>query len=233
MAIFNKYRVRSADYHWQQLNRNIFRFNAYVAARYKQVVKLIPIKAKRILDIGCGDGVLLSLIKRGRLYGVDLDQKSLDYAATRVKAQLEKAPAEKLPFKNNYFDTVVATEIIEHLSHPKQMLTETRRVLKPDGRLIITTPVKQPVGLTDKLHHQEFSPDELKTFVGQYFRQVKIITSHPQWLKKLYCLSLGRFGKYHLDVGRWLVNLLVLISGWNPFINLPGKPTQQLAICNK
>lgn len=234
MATFNKYRLRSADYHWQQVGGNVFRFNAYVAARYHQVVRRLPRRRDlRILDVGCGDGVLLSQIGRGRLYGVDSDQKSLNYAATRVKAKFIKAAAEKLPFANNYFDIVIATEVIEHLGKPAKLLFEASRVLRPRGRLILTTPVKPTDGLTDQLHVQEFTPAELRKLCRGYFNQVRIRTSHPRWLKNIYTASLGKFGRYHLDLGRWLVNLLVLATGWNPFLTLSGQPTQQLAACRK
>lgn len=232
--IFDKYQRRSPDYHWQQISHNLFSFNAYVAARYQQAVKLVPRRRNlRILDIGCGDGVLLGLIGRGRLYGVDSDEESLNYAATRIKAKLVKAAAEKLPFKNSYFDVVIATEIIEHLGQPEKLLEEVKRVLKPGGRLILTTPVKSADGLTDQLHVQEFTPPELLKLCRGYFKRVRIGTSHPRWLKIIYTASLGQIGRYHPDFGRWLINIVVILTGWNPFIDLPGQPTQQLAVCQK
>lgn len=232
--VFDKYQKRTPDYHWRQISHNLFRFNAYVMSRYQQVVKLVPRRSNlRILDIGCGDGVLLSLIGRGRLYGVDLDQDSLHYAAGKVKAKFLRAAAESLPFRSGFFDVVIATEIIEHLGRPEKLLEEARRALKRSGRLIVTTPVKVAEGLTDKLHVKEFSPEELERLCGRYFGQVVINMSHPLWLKKIYIWSFGRFGRYHLDFGRWLINLMVILTGWNPFISLPGKPTQQLTVCRK
>lgn len=234
--IFNKYYRRAPDYHWGQISHNPFQFNAYVMARYQQVVKLIPQNSRRILDIGCGDGVLLWLVSRkssAKLYGVDLNQKSLNYAAAKINAKLIKAQAEKLPFKNNYFDTVIATEIIEHLDRPEKLLLEARRVLKRGGRIIITTPVKPKNGLTDKLHVREFSAAELKQLCQRYFPVVKIKTSHPLWLKNVYTWSLGKLGRFHLDLGRWLVNAFVLSTGLNPFFNFFGHPSQQLAVGHK
>ncbi len=232
--IFNKYQTRADNYHWQQISRNPFRFNAYVSARYQQVIDLIPKKKnQKILDIGCGDGVLLSQIKTGRLYGVDLDRGSLDFALTKIRAKLVQAKAESLPYRNSFFDTVIATEIIEHLSKPELMLAEIRRVLKSGGRVIITTPVKPTHGLTDKLHCQEFTSKQLEQLCRQYFHSTKIITSHPSWLKQVYAWSLGQIGRYHWDIGRWLINALVLIFNWNPFLQLPGKSVQQLVIGRK
>lgn len=231
--MFDKYLKRGA-YHWRQINQNLFQLNAFVLARYQQVLKLIPRKRhQRILDIGCGDGVLLSLIKNSRLYGVDLDQASLDFAVTKVKAKFVRSPAEKLPFTGSFFDVVIATEIIEHLSRPQLMLAEIKRVLKPRGRIIISTPIKNSQGLTDKLHIQEFSPRELQQLLNQYFTQVKIYQSHPAWLKKIYTKTLLKIGRFHFDFFRWLVNAVVIITGYNLFFINFGQPTQQLAVGKK
>jgi ubiquinone/menaquinone biosynthesis C-methylase UbiE len=232
--IFNKYQKRADNYHWQQISRNLFHFNAYVAARYHQVINLIPQNPQqKILDIGCGDGVLLSLISNGSLYGVDLDQTSLDFASTKVKAKLIQAPATKLPFKDNFFDIVLATEIIEHLTQPEKLIQEAKRVLKAGGRIILTTPVQQPGKLTDQLHVREFSSVELKELLQPYFHQITISQSHPLWLKKIYTFTLLKFGRFHLDLFRWLINAIVLSTGYNPFLITGGRSTQQVAVARK
>jgi len=232
--IFNKYQKRSPHYHWQQINRNLFHFNAYVAARYHQVINLIPLEPKqKILDIGCGDGVLLNLIKNAILYGIDLDQASLDYAAAKVKAKFIQGSAEKLPFQANFFDVVLATEIIEHLSRPEFMLREIHRVLKPQGRMILTTPLKTGKTPEDKLHLQEFSLVELKELLQPYFHQITISQSHPLWLKKIYTFTLLKFGRFHLDLFRWLINAIVFCTGYNPFLITGGRSTQQVSMARK
>lgn len=230
---FNKYQTRGHNYHWQQISRNIFRFNAYVVARYQQVVSLIPKSRRRVLDIGCGDGALLSLIKNAALYGIDLDQASLDYAAAKVKAKFIQGSAEKLPFESNFFDVVLATEIIEHLDQPEKLIQEAKRVLKPSGCLILTTPAKQPGKLADKLHVQEFSSEELKSLLKNYFYSAKLYCTHPLWLKKIYTFTLFKFGRFHFDLFRWLLNVLTLVTGYNPFNCRCGQPTQQLAVAAK
>lgn len=229
--IFNKYQKRADNYHWQQISRNLFQFNAFVAARYQQVINLIPQKPQqKILDIGCGDGVLLSLIKNSALYGVDLDQSSLNYGASRVKAKFIQAPADKLPFKANFFDIVLATEIIEHLTQPEKLIQEAKRVLKPSGYLILTTPVKQPGRLTDKLHVQEFSPTELRNLLRSHFQLITITQSHPLCLKKIYTLTLFKFGRFHFDLLRWLINIWVFLTGLNPFNLRLGQSSQLFAL---
>jgi len=234
---FNKYQTRGHDYHWQQIAKNLFTFNAYVQARYQQIVDQIPKSNNlKILDIGCGDGVLLYLISqknKSLLTGIDLDQDSLKIATTKVKAKFIKASAYKLPVKSSSYDYVLASEIIEHLDQPKKMLIEIKRVLKPKGIVIITTPVKLFQKPEDSLHVQEFTVKDINQILRQYFSQIKIITSHPFWLKKFYTFTLFKFGRFHLGLFRWLINAIVFCTGYNPFLITSGRSTQQVAVARK
>ena len=237
---FNKYQKRASDYHWQQINRSIFKYNAFVAARYQQVVYLIPkIKNQKILDIGCGDGVLLYLVnqnlnkKNSDLVGIDLDQDSLKTARKKVKAKFFHSNAYKLPFKNNQFNCILATEIIEHLTAPHKMLKEIVRCLKPGGKLILTTPIKISELPQDKMHVREYEPKELQDSLNQFFKSVNILISHPLWLTKVYNLTLFKINRYHLDIFRWLINAWVLLTNLNPFLLKTKNNLNQLAVCQK
>ena len=55
------------------------------------------------------------------------------------KFPIARCSVEELPLKRNYFDIVIALDLIEHLYYPDHMLSAVRRVLRNDGRLIITT----------------------------------------------------------------------------------------------
>ncbi|MBI2143117.1 glycosyltransferase, partial [Candidatus Woesearchaeota archaeon] len=101
-----------------------------------------------IADIGCGPGVLISKLPKNKLtYAVDVSEQTVRFA-TELNKNLGKnvkgiaALAEKLPFKDNTFDCVFMIEVIEHM--PKELeakaLSEVRRVLKPSGQFIMTTP---------------------------------------------------------------------------------------------
>jgi len=103
-----------------------------------------------VLDVGCRKGVdlakILGLRKNIRGLGVDLSFESLVTAAEHLKEHkafcVSQAMAEQLPFKNQVFDVVVSSEVLEHLSEPDQLICEARRVLRDDGVLIMTTPSK-------------------------------------------------------------------------------------------
>ena len=101
-----------------------------------------------IADIGCGPGVLISKLPKNMLtYAVDVSEQTVKFA-TELNKKLGKnvkgatALAEKLPFADNLFDYVFMIEVIEHMPPELEAkaLSEVKRVLKPGGRFIMTTP---------------------------------------------------------------------------------------------
>ena len=99
----------------------------------------------RVLDLGCGNGYYLYLLNKLNskleLIGVDKDNKALKSAKDKVgiNIKLVLSDAKKLPFKDNSFDKILASEVIEHIEDEKKFLVEIYRLLKPKGILILTT----------------------------------------------------------------------------------------------
>jgi SAM-dependent methyltransferase len=93
--------------------------------RAKQAVKFIEPKESH-LDIGCGDGYFLRM------------------SPCRVRIGLDKAlgdhVVDSLNFPDNHFDFVTMLAVIEHLKQPEALVKDIHRVLKPNGRFIVTTP---------------------------------------------------------------------------------------------
>ncbi len=95
-------------------------------------------KRGRILDVGCHDGTLHNdLIRRySRINVWGLDKK-----IKRQTNRLLRGDAEQMPKKfSNFFDTIIAGELIEHSETPEKFVRECKRVLKPSGIVIVTTP---------------------------------------------------------------------------------------------
>jgi len=111
-----------------------------------------------VLDIGCGTGALLSMIrerqKSAQLFGVDLSKEMIRAATAKLgkDADLRVSDSETLPFKNNSFDLVTCTFSFHHYPNPRAVMLEMRRVLTTHGRLIMAdplafTPVRQLMNL--------------------------------------------------------------------------------------
>ncbi|MBA7480179.1 Ubiquinone biosynthesis O-methyltransferase, mitochondrial [subsurface metagenome] len=103
----------------------------------------------RVLDVGCSDGYLLELIKNktsikeNQLYGLEIQRIRFVLARDRINnSNFVNASALDLPFKNDSFDIVIATEVLEHLTQPNVYIRELYRVLKNKGFFVISTPSK-------------------------------------------------------------------------------------------
>ena len=107
--------------------------------RIEQIIPFVPVNSK-ILEVGYGDAEMLEYIQRVKTptnaVGIDIREKLIRHNTINIL----RSDAEKLPFKDQSFDCVTATAVIEHLLDPITALIEFKRVLKRDGVLIITTP---------------------------------------------------------------------------------------------
>lgn len=97
---------------------------------------------RRVLDLGCRYGALTSFYADGNeVVGVDIDREALDAAAERLGIETQWADLdEPLAFDDGSFDVVVIGEVLEHIREPQRLLDEARRVLRPGGTLVGSTP---------------------------------------------------------------------------------------------
>lgn len=101
----------------------------------------------KILDIGCGTGETLTFLKdhltKPKLFGIDNSQIAINYAKKRGHQNIVKVNAKKLPFEDDSFDYILLLDVLEHIHDDASILTEAKRVLRPNGKIIVTTPALQ------------------------------------------------------------------------------------------
>lgn len=99
--------------------------------------------SERVLDVGCGTGDLGYLIRQKydcEVFGIDLNKYAVKQARKiKVKARLSDLE-KRWPYQKDYFDLVISVQVVEHLLNPDHFLKESKRVLKPNGLLVISTP---------------------------------------------------------------------------------------------
>lgn len=125
---------------------NPFYYSIGTRVRDRAFLEMLkPSKEDRILDVGCGLGYFTDLLSKdgAECYGIDLDEKCIDYCQKYMKGQYQVADVTKIPFPDNYFDKILCTEVLEHIDHNEEILKEIRRVLKKDGILVTSVPCSE------------------------------------------------------------------------------------------
>ena len=178
------------------------------------IINHVPEKAQLILDVGCGNGwVAQYFLPKGKKV------VSMDISVTNPVRVLKENPGENhaaivadayyLPFKKNTFDAVIASEIMEHVYDPKLFISGLMEVLKPGGRLVITTPYNEKIEYflcvhcnrpTPKhAHLHSFSEKNIADFIPQEYTDYTTEKFSNKYLVRLRINLLMSF----LPFGLW------------------------------
>lgn len=149
--------------------------------RYVSVMEFVA--DKDVLDVACGEGYGTSLMATAArsVVGVDISEEAIDHASrtynNMINLSFRQGSATSIPAGDAVFDVVVSFETIEHLSAQAEMLAELRRVLRPDGILIISSP-NRPVysaehGQENEFHVKELDFDEFDDLLKSQFASIR------------------------------------------------------------
>jgi ubiquinone/menaquinone biosynthesis C-methylase UbiE len=195
---FEKYRKRGA-YHWKNYFGSLFSIDSFLRGRYDMVIRHLKrsgiTDSSSLLEVGCGDGALSGLIYKTfhcQITGIEPSPDGIRFSremfeAYGFKGTFEISEGYQFKYPDNHFDFIVLADVIEHLQYPDLMLKEMKRVLKPGGKAIVTTPLRTSEHPEDVMHVQEFFADELVQLCKTNFGEpLEMEYSHPVGWYELY-----------------------------------------------
>lgn len=148
------------------------------------------IEGPNVLEMACGNGDMsLVIAKKGiNLHGIDIKENGIQWAIKSAAAQglsdtthFEVGDAANTGFPNDYFDSVIIPELIEHIKDPHRIIAEALRVVKPGGLILVSVP-----------DGPDPNPDHIRCFFRQTLRiELAQYTSNIVW--------------YQLPFNRWLI----------------------------
>jgi len=134
----------SPDHYDLAIKKNVFQ-KFWHWRRFNELSKITTPVNGKIVDIGCHSGLLTQKIVNwtgaDKIYGLDISPKAIEKAKKRIKnGYFVVGDAQKLPFKNNFFEAAFCIEMIEHVDFPQKVLAQIYRVVKKNGYAVILIP---------------------------------------------------------------------------------------------
>lgn len=142
------------------------------------------IKDKIVLDIACGEGYGSNLMSQRAqyVYGVDIDLETISSAKHKYNKEnlsFKTGRADLIPIETNSIDIVVSFETIEHHDKHEEMMLEMKRVLKPGGIIIISTPDKyfytDKRNFNNEFHVKELYREEFTSLINNHFKVSQLL----------------------------------------------------------
>lgn len=137
-----------------------------------------------VLEVGCGSGYGTHLIskKAGKVIGLDVDRKAIEYTTGKYgsgNCRFSVYDGRTIPYADKTFDAVVSFQVIEHVDEDLNYAAEAYRVLKTGGLLILTTPnktyrLKPGQKPWNRYHKREYYPEELENVLRSKFSDIMV-----------------------------------------------------------
>lgn len=144
--------------------------------RYEALKDLV--KDKVVLDLASGSGFGTNIISKAAktVFGIDNNAEAISYSKSNYSSSNTKfiqGDATAIPLEDASVDVAVSFETLEHVEEYEKFISELKRVLKPEGLLVLSTPndIEFPEGADFHVH--EFTNQELQKLVIKYFKNIK------------------------------------------------------------
>ena len=201
-----------------------------------------------VLDAGCGVGYGTAFLAEAarHVLGVDRSEEAIGYARSRYarpNVEFEVADLAALPSADDAFDAVCCFETIEHLRDQTAFLEEVRRVLRPGGAFLVSTP--RADATTDApenpFHERELSADDFERLLATRFDQVELYaqrrpqTARHRALQRADVLGLRRRASFLRPLARRLLGTAPMAEVTTAELEIvPGRhadATELVAVC--
>ena len=182
---------------------------SYCEKVWNSVLPILPeVKGRWVLDAGCGTGMITERLADdvgswGQIVGVDISPKMLEKATSRLADRrnitLLRAEMNKVPERDRSFDVVVCINVLRHVEDLDPALREWRRLLKPDGELLVVDwdgssfPVRLAhhiLKIADCSHKKVRSSEEVVSALQNHgfsiieAKKCSVSALHPIWIVK-------------------------------------------------
>ena len=159
-------------------HRQAARWMRNVAKSFTAIAKTWEITEGKVLDIGTATGSLAIELAKAipgiEVVGLDLSDAALELANVNAqendvssRVSFRAGNAEEMPFENDSFDVVISGNTLHLIEEPVRMFDEVRRVLKPQGRFIISDFRRSWLGLFTEHFRASYSPEEVRELLDR------------------------------------------------------------------
>lgn len=173
---FNKYRLQG-DYHWRAYGEEtLYRLHV------KKVLNFFKDKKGTLLDVGCGDGLILNELNKNKnldCFGIDISKTGIEMA--KNKGVINCEVIDLFDFNGIAYDYIFAGDLLEHLPDSERGLEKIREFLKPEGTLLIVMPIQKKKNRYD---FHLFTKESARKLIDKFF---KILSFEERLdLKRMY-----------------------------------------------
>ncbi len=198
-----------------------------------EVIELVPQSVMRILEVGCAAGETAGALKRQNpareVVGVEYNAKAAQKAAQFLdRVFIGDSERLVLPYSEGYFDCIIYSDVLEHLRNPEALLKRHKRLLAPDGMMVMSIPNLQHIsvlgqlmegrftyqdeGLLDRTHIHFFTLHEIQ----EMLKRCGLVPALVQGKRADSVYEEGSKGT--LRIGRWQIDSLSESEMFNFFV---------------
>lgn len=130
----------------------------------------------KVLEIGCGEGYGIEMLAplSEEFTAIDKYETDLSFIKNQKNVHFQKMNIPPITFPDNTFDSAVSFQVIEHIENDDSFVKEIARVLKPNAKLVLTTPNRIMSLTRNPWHVREYLHKELESLLKKYFSKVEM-----------------------------------------------------------